>query len=245
MELYAVFSSPQLFLVVTRAGKELGSLEQQFVDQVVEDRTSFLLGGRAWDVAEVDFGRRRIEVVPAPEGKKPSWGGFMPQFLSRRLCEEMREALRSECSVPYLHPSAAQALEALREEFAHLLAISDTPVERGAGERTWWTFAGGRINATLRAVLQQIYDWDVSADNLKLRLEGEGLIAGGFDEARARLQRAEFWEEELPWRAIMEDLPDYRLSKFQQVLPEWAERELVSEFLLDVEGARAFCGARS
>ena len=83
------------------------------------------------------------------------------------------------------------------------------------------------------------------ADNLKLRLEGEGLIAGGFDEARARLQRAEFWEEELPWRAIMEDLPDYRLSKFQQVLPEWAERELVSEFLLDVEGARAFCGSRS
>ena len=35
MELYAVFSSPQLFAVVTQAGREMGSLEQQFVDQIL------------------------------------------------------------------------------------------------------------------------------------------------------------------------------------------------------------------
>lgn len=241
MELYAVFSSPQLFSVLTRAGKELGSLEQQFVDQILEDQTSFLLGGRAWDVTEVDFRRRRIEVAPAPEGKKPSWGGFMPQFLSRELCEGMRRALRDEEDFRYLHPSAKTALEAMREEFVHLLALNDTPVERGAGELTWWTFAGGRINATLRLLLQEQYGWKVSADNLKLRLEGDGLIGGGFDEARVRLSKPEFWRNEIPWREILRALPDYRLSKFQQILPEWAQRELVAEFLLDLESAGAFC----
>lgn len=242
MELYAVFSSPRLFDVITRAGKELGSLEQQFVDQVLEDQTSFLLAGRAWDVAEVDFNRRRIEVIPAPEGKKPSWGGFMPQFLSRRLCEEMREALRQDAEPDYLHESAADALKGLRDEFGDLLDRKDTPVERGAGELTWWTFAGGRINTTLRAVLRAVYDWDVAADNLKIRVEGEGVIGGGFDGARKRLKSSEFWEEKLPWRQIVQDLPDYRLSKFQQLLPEWAQRELVAEFLLDVDATRKFLG---
>ena len=200
-----------------------------------------MLGGRAWDVTEVDFKRRRIEVVPAPQGKRPSWGGFMPQFLSRELCEEMRAALRDGRDFPYLHKSARSALEAMREEFEHLWTLTDTPVERGAGELTWWTFAGGRINATLRLLLRQLYGWEVAADNLKLRLEGEGLLAGGFDEARIRLSKPSFWEEEFPWRAIMEELPDYRLSKFQQVLPGWAQRELVADFLLDVGSAAEFC----
>ena len=245
MELYAVFSSPQLFDVITRAGKELGSLEQQFVDQVLEDQTSFLLGGRAWDVAEVDFGRRRIEVVPAPEGKKPSWGGFMPQFLSRRLSEQMREALKSDEEYSYLHESGLRALMMMREDFEVLLEGTDTPVERGAGELTWWTFAGGRINSTLRAVFRELRGWDVSADNLKLRIEGEGLLGGGFDEMRARLESPEFWDDELPWKSIVRKLPDYRLSKFQKLLPEWAQRELVAEFLLDVEATKAFCESSS
>ena len=212
------------------------------MDQVLEEQTSFLLGGRAWDVTEVDFGRRRIEVIPAPEGKKPSWGGFMPQFLSRRLSEQMREALKSDEEYAYLHESALQVLAMMREDFGDLLKATETPVERGAGELTWWTFAGGQINSTVRAVLREIYGWDVSADNLKLRIEGEGLLGGGFDEMRARLKRPTFWDDELPWRQIVQTLPDYRLSKFQKVLPDWAQRELVADFLLDIEGAKAFMG---
>ncbi len=240
MELYAVFSSPRLFTVVTQAGKELGSLEQQFVDKVLEDQTSFLLAGRAWDVGEVDFNRRRIEVVPAPEGKKPSWGGFMPQFLNRTICEQMREVLISDEEYGFLHDSAARALKDQRESFQGLFERSDTPVERGAGELTWWTFAGGRINTTLKSVFEALHDWDVVADNRKLRLEGEGLLGGGFDQTLERLKTPDFWDNQLPWRLIRDELPDYRLSKFQRLLPEWAERELVADFMLDVEAAKEF-----
>lgn len=240
MELYAVFSSPQLFSVVTRAGKELGSLEQQFVDQLLEEQSSFLLGGRAWDVTHVDFGRRRIEVVRAPQGKKPSWGGFMPQFLSREMSEQMRDTLRSDERHAYLHPSAQAALDAQREQFRDILIVDEQPITRGAGELTWWTFAGGRINTTLKYVLGELYDWKFSTDNQRLRIEGDGLLDGGFEEALTRLQSPRFWSEELPWEGLMQKMPEYRLSKFQRVLPESIQREMVAAFLLDIEGARAF-----
>ena len=34
-------------------------------------------------------------------------------------------------------------------------------------------------------------------------------------------------------------LPNYRLSKFQPLMPAWVEREVLGRFLLDVEGAMA------
>lgn len=219
MEIYAVFSSPRLFEVVTRSGQALGSLEQQFVDQLLEKQSSFLLGGRAWEVSRVDFSRRRLEVMRAQKGKKPSWGGFMPQFLGREVCEMMRTVLRSGVVYPYLHPSAARALEERRQSVMDLLLTDLHPVERGAGEITWWTFAGGRINATIKHILKECHGWDISADNLKLRISGDGVLDGGFEDALVRLKTDDFWQNELPWRAILARLPEYRLSKFQQVLP--------------------------
>lgn len=242
MELYAVFTSPQLFTVVTRAGKELGSLEQQFVDQLLEDQSSFLLGGRAWEVSHVDFSRRRLEVLPAPAGKKPSWGGFAPQFLSPELCEEIRSILSTEHDYPYLHQSARAALAEYREQMAPIFLAGPRPIERGAGELFWWTFAGGRINTTLKFILQNIYGWEISTDNLKLRIQGEGLLDGGFEEAQDLLASPTFWKDALPWEALLEALPDYRLSKFQQVLPEWAQQEMVAHYLLDLPGTESWCG---
>jgi ATP-dependent Lhr-like helicase len=80
-ELYAVFSSPILYRVVTNAGRDLGSLEQDFVDRLVVQMSSFLLGGRAWSVDRVSHEDRTVIVQEAPRGIKPSWGGFTPQLL--------------------------------------------------------------------------------------------------------------------------------------------------------------------
>ena len=120
----------------------------------------------------------------------------------------------------------------------------DRPVEIGAGELTWWTFAGGKINRTLKALFEEVFGWKAATDNLKVRLEGEGLLDGGFEEALERMATDEFWGT-LPVDELMAGLPDYRLSKFQQVLPEWAQREWVSVFLLDLEGARRLLWAKA
>lgn len=68
LELYAVFSSPVLYRVSTQAGRDIGSLEQDFVDRLVEEMSSFLLGGRAWTVERVSHEDRVVVVREAPAG---------------------------------------------------------------------------------------------------------------------------------------------------------------------------------
>lgn len=62
---------------MTGAGRDLGSLEQDFVDRLVEQMSSFLLGGRAWAVERVIHEDRIVLVREAPRGVKPSWGGLI------------------------------------------------------------------------------------------------------------------------------------------------------------------------
>jgi ATP-dependent Lhr-like helicase len=45
MELYAVFSSPQTYTVQTASGQALGSLNQGFVDRLVDGVAAFSLAG--------------------------------------------------------------------------------------------------------------------------------------------------------------------------------------------------------
>lgn len=109
MELYAVFSSPLLYKVQTGVGYIVGSLEQAFVDKLVPEMSSFLLGGRAWTVTHLNHEERTVRVVLAPRGKKPSWGGFAPQFLGFEICQQIAEILQIEGSIPYTDASAQAA----------------------------------------------------------------------------------------------------------------------------------------
>ena len=108
MELFAVFSSPQSYTVQTGTGQPLGTLNQEFVDRLVEGVTCFLLGGRAWAVLEVRHDDRRVVVGPAPRGKQPTWGGFIPQFLSEAICRKIRDVLASDDTYSYLTPEAGR-----------------------------------------------------------------------------------------------------------------------------------------
>jgi ATP-dependent helicase Lhr and Lhr-like helicase len=121
LELYAVFSSPVLYRVRTETKREVGSLEQAFVDRLVEEMSAFLLGGRAWLVLAVDHAERVVRVKPAPRGKKPSWGGFVPQFLGREVCQEMRAVLAGNEQYAFLDAKAKASLEGWREELGPLL----------------------------------------------------------------------------------------------------------------------------
>ena len=49
-------------------------------------------------------------------------------------------------------------------------------IEFDDGEIRWWTFAGGRINATLRYALEAVGgDWKVIPDNFLIKVRGEDL----------------------------------------------------------------------
>jgi len=109
------------------------------------------------------------------------------------------------------------------------------------GEYRWWTFAGGRINSTLRHALASVAgDWRISTDNFTVRMRGEALNGEAFEAAMVRLRQEDLWQDQDLWATIAAGLPGYRLSKFQPLMPPWIEREVIGRYLLDVPGAWAW-----
>lgn len=240
MELYAVFTSPQFYRVLTSGGQEIGSLEQSFVDDLVPEMTSFLLGGRAWIAGEVSHQQRTVTVRPAPRGKKPSWGGFAPKMLGFEVCQRIRKLLAEDGPVPYLSEEAAASLEGYREDFRTLVRRTGHAIQLEDGAARWWTFAGGRINQTLKHALAHAAGWKVVADNFHLRIEGSGITHGTVEQALAQLATEAFWSDVRTWEQIIASLPPYRLSKFQPALPPRFQQEMIGRYLLDLDGTRAF-----
>lgn len=240
-ELYAVFSSPVLYRVQTAAGKDLGSLEQNFVDRLVDEMSSFLLGGRAWTVEHVNHVDRVVRVREAPRGQKPSWGGFLPQHLGFHLCQRMRRVLTEEVAYPYVDAGGLASLAARRADLGQLLRNGGAlPRQIADGAGHLWTFAGGQINHTVKYALELTTGWKVVADNLHLRIEGAGITHTTLDEAVQKLRAPAFWRSPDNRNALRARCPDFRLSKFQQALPPAFETEVVSTYLLDLAGAERF-----
>ncbi len=243
MEIYAVFSSPVLYKVKTEAGYFVGSLEQDFVDKLVVEMSSFLLGGRAWTVNQINHFERIITAYPAPTGKKPTWGGFSPQLLSFELCQQILHVLTSNEPIAYLDQPAQSALQEKREELAPLLTGHGVNLKIESHRVLWWTFAGGQINHTLRSGFLLFHDWKVICDNFCIRFEGESITIQAIYDGIAKMQSADFWESARTQQHILAQLPNYRLSKFQQALPEQYSQEMVSNYLLDLHGTLLYLRA--
>jgi ATP-dependent Lhr-like helicase len=242
MELYAVFTSPVLYTVQTATGRDLGSLEQGFVDRLVEEMSAFLLAGRAWLVEHVNHEEKRVKVRPAPGGQKPAWGGFVPALLGFELCQRMKTVLTDTAPIPYVDAAGSAALEARRHDLGATLR-RPLAVQNDEGTLRWWTFAGGRINHTLKHALELRQEWKVVADNFQLRISGDGLSDTALRAAVADMGRAEFWEKPETRQALLARLPAYRLSKFQNALPDAFAVEMVGRYLLDFDAARRFVSA--
>jgi ATP-dependent Lhr-like helicase len=240
-ELYAVFSSPQSYTVQTSTGRALGSLNQDFVDRLVDGVSCFLLSGRAWTVLHIQHDDRRILVESAPRGRQPTWGGYLPLFLGHTVCQKILDVLTCSEEYAYLSAPAAEVLAAKRSEYAHVLAALVGGIEVEDQEVRWWTYAGGVINSTLRYALNALRaDWKITTDNFLIRARGEDVDGRAFADTLASLAKTDFWDDESVWKEVAEALPSYRLSKFQPLMPPWMEREVLARYLLDVDGAKAW-----
>ena len=237
MELFAVYSTPQTYAVQTASGGPLGSLSQGFVDRLVDGVSTFLLGGRPWAVVRVQHEDRRVIVEAAPRGRQPTWGGFLPQFLGFEVCQRILQVVLSDERYPYLDSAAAAVLDEHRSAMRDAVDSMRGGLVFDDGEVRWWTFAGGRINMTLRYALEAAgAEWKVVADNFLIRVRGDGVDEARFRGVLARISELAFWEDEQLWAEVAESLPNYRLSKFQPLMPPWVEREVIAGYLLDVAG---------
>lgn len=236
MELYAVFSSPQSYSVATTNRQVIGTLTQDFVDGLVDGVSCFLLGGRAWAVFQVNHQDRLVTVQPAPRGRHPTWGGFLPQFLGFDLCQKILEILTCSDDYPYTTSPAADLLAQERQRMQCVVepVVGGIVANHDANEVVWHTFAGGRVNSTIRYALGMLQPgWIITPDNLTIRARDHGISEAGFRSVIRNLASPEFWEDEANWRQIQTALPGYRLSKFQPLMPPWIEQEVLLDYLLD------------
>jgi len=241
MELFAVFSSPQSYAVTTVSGQPVGSLTQDYVDRLVEDISSFLLGGRPWSVHQINHDERSITVLPSPMGSQPSWGGFLPQFLSYELCQKILEVLTSDEDYAYLEYESRDALQKKRVFFSDFLDFESGGIEGDENELRWWTFAGGRINSTLKYAIEFAeQNWSVVSDNYSIKVRGSTLTEARLGIAINKISRTDFWNDDGFNAYILAAIPNYRLTKFQPLMPDWVRREVLQQNLLDLNGANEF-----
>jgi ATP-dependent Lhr-like helicase len=235
-ELYAIFTSPPVLRVL--AGRdEIGHIQAGFV-QGHDGRKGplcFRLGGRAWEVLDLDWSRGTMAVKPAPAAGVPNWLG-PPGVLSLAVCQAMRETLTTEdLDGVTLTPAAKGDLDALRDGYADLLAASAAPVEESDDTIQWHTFAGGAINRLLAAGLEELTHKKWVSGNLSIRSKEAG---------RAETQLALAKLADLRWEAVATAKAHAMvrgvISKFQPCLPEAAEDRLLAEKLLDLPGTLRF-----
>jgi len=129
---------------------------------------------------------------------------------------------------------AQAALDECRADLGNLLTNTRSSISIDSEQASWWTFAGGNINNTLKYGLQFQRDWKVVADNFKLKIVGESLGQSSLSLAIEQMCDEIFWQRSSTQGFIWSQLPQYRLSKFQKALPEPYSLEMVSDYLLSI-----------
>ncbi|MEI8093406.1 MAG: DEAD/DEAH box helicase [Spirochaetales bacterium] len=240
MEMYSVFTSPAEFEVIGLGGDVIGTVEWKFLERLLEDHSSFYLSGSAWAVERIEWKRKVVFVSRATSGQIPKWGGISPVFLSYELCRKKRDLLVSKVTVPYLDEPTQQDWELVCQDKRTLLASSFAPVEQDDKGLVWHTYAGGNVNNTLRFALKIELDVDVQATNELVRIIDPDLTDARFSAVTQRFSDPEYWQQPDFAQALIELMPDYRLSKFQDYLPPERQRQLVADTILDVGGVLRF-----
>lgn len=183
---------------------------------------------------------RVVVAVPAPAGRKPSWGGFVPQFLGYEVCRRMADLLTSDAPLPYLDLESQRSLETMRLELGAMLRQRTFAHEIAPDGELLWTFAGGAVNQTLKYGLAVLRGWNAAADNFRLRLPSDDVTLRALEEALSTLRDPAFWHDSQTEARFLEMLPEYRLSKFQRALPRRFSLEMVKDYLLDIPATLRF-----
>lgn len=236
MALFSVFSSPQAYQVQVFNGPILGELDAAFADTLGLD-DGFLLNGMGWLIVQIDEVKRILWVKPGATGQAPRWGGFSPKILSYELCQSMLQVLTSSDTYAYCSPQAQQALQHLRQQQPYLQTERWHTTEQ---EIQWWTYAGGRINQTLKKAVEYVVGYTIKANNYGLIFDPEQTSIKTLRRLLAQINTDEFWQKRGLQEHIASTLPQQKISKFQDGLAGTWQQELLIDRFLDMTGAQQF-----
>jgi len=227
MGLTAVFTAPPEFTVL-HGRAEIGRTDPVLLTDRVEGPRLLLLGGRSWRVTWTDWTRRRCYVEPAEAGGRARWLTAGAGGISYELARAMRDVLLGAEVPAVLTRRAVATLADLRESAAGCAHPGGTVISRSGGGLLWWTWAGYRANATLKATLGGLADEKQRADDVSIRLRDD-LRPQAWSAARTELRD----------RLCLPVIDDKALAglKFSAALPRHLAVATLATRLADLEHA--------
>jgi ATP-dependent Lhr-like helicase len=147
-DFYSAFTVEDNFKVVS-AGNKIGEIP--FTPQVKEDE-NILLAAKIWKIKFVDFKAKKIEVLPANDGRKPKFSGE-GGIVHPEIRKKMLEIIYQDEIFSELDKNSSDELDKMRREFSvfdlqnieseRLLMVSEKKI-------LFYTFTGTKINRTLK-----------------------------------------------------------------------------------------------
>ncbi len=151
---YSMFQSEDNFKVVN-AGNNIG--EVPYSPQLVENE-NILLAARIWRIKFVDDQAKRVEVIPALDGKKPIFFGGAGA-IHPKVREKMFEILYSTESYDFLDELSVIEINILRKDFS-VFDINDQtsqrPLKVSEKKLELFTFTGSQINRTIQFLFDMV-----------------------------------------------------------------------------------------
>jgi ATP-dependent Lhr-like helicase len=173
MDVMSVFTSDPQFVVYS-GRDELGWVDPLVIVKKVVGPRLLSLGGRTWQVVEVDWTRHRVHVTAAEGRGLAEWSSGAPA-LSYQLVDAMRRVLLGvDPDGVRLTSRATTQLSVCREKLAWLVDADRTVISHDETGSRWWTWAGARANAVLYAALKEftegVLDPIGTFDNFRIEL---------------------------------------------------------------------------
>ncbi|MEU7983253.1 DEAD/DEAH box helicase [Streptosporangium canum] len=173
MDLTAVFTAPPEFTVL-HGSIEIGRTDPGLLTSSVQGPRLLLLAGRTWEVDWIDWKRRRCFVDPVKgTGGEARWASSAFGGTSFSLARAMRDVALGADPPVRLTRRAVDILAKVRAEIADTVHPEGTVIVREDGDLYWWTWAGYRGNATLKATLGALADPTHRVDDLRVRLRND------------------------------------------------------------------------
>jgi ATP-dependent helicase Lhr and Lhr-like helicase len=133
---------------------ELGTIQPASLPISNGEKPVLLLGGKSWKVTNIDWPRRRVDVVPVQGGGKSRWLGG-GRNLTARVCHATEWVVAGNNPACTLSQRATARLAEIRERLTFVDGRSLPVVFEEDRRVRVWCFAGGLATAALaRSLLQ-------------------------------------------------------------------------------------------
>lgn len=235
-DFYSLFNTP-MFFKVSSNGVKIGELP---LSPQIKENENIYLSAKIWSIKDIDYQTKKIEVVPARDGKKPKFFGDAAD-TAHQIREKMFEILISNEQYEFLDDVARQIIILLRSEFS-FFTINDFKKERPLLEHneklTFFSFTSSRINRTIELILDSL-NIENTLDPQKSAFEIENYTT---EELKTVFTNSVIGQniDEILTGFIESKTEVIDFSKWGKYLPMSYQVKLLKEKYFDFEGFRIY-----